>query len=305
MSILNSLIFKFFFSPLIPIKTFYYWRKANTKVLPGREFASFGFKSGVSLLINGKLSLKLLFNPVSIVRYFEFDFAFSNLKIAKNTKLLDVSSPYLFGFFISINYRCTYNYINPDKEDLKNVTSLASKFKFKGEYSTKPLDATQLRLPNSSYDYIVSISVIEHIADHGDSKAIQEMWRLLKPGGELIITLPVKKKFETEYTDSDLYNLNQTRNQKRYFFQRIYDLDTIKERLLSSIHNFEIVEQKVFGESIEGFYERYKSKWIDHGYWETVKDPYYITNFFNYFQNINELIGLGVVGLRIKKSNET
>jgi SAM-dependent methyltransferase len=304
MSQLTSILTKYILLPLLPFKTIYYWKKANTKNLPGREFSRFGFNSGLSLLRKGKLSLKLLFNPVSIVRYFEFDFAFSNLNLTNSSKILDVSSPYLFGFFISDKHECTYRYINPDKEDIKNVASLTNNFKFNGEYSTDSLDATKLPFSANSFDYIISISVIEHIADDGDSKAIQEMWRLLKPGGELVLTLPVKKKFEIEYRDSDVYNLNTDKNSDRYFFQRIYDSDKIKERLLSSINNFEIVEQKVFGETLEGFYNRYKTKWIKYGYWETVKDPYYIANFFNYFPNIDELVGMGVMGLRIKKSNE-
>jgi ubiquinone/menaquinone biosynthesis C-methylase UbiE len=300
----SSIITKYILLPLIPFKAIYYWKKANTKYFPGREFARFGFQCGLSLLRKGTLSLKLLFNPVSIVRYFEFDFAFSNLNLTSSRNILDVSSPYLFGFFVCANHNCSYTYINPNKNDLNNVLSLAGKFNFMGEYSTDSLDATILPYSDNSFDYIISISVIEHIADDGDSKAMREMWRVLKPGGELIITLPVKKIFEIEYRDSDVYNLNTDKNGDKYFFQRIYDADKIKERLLSSINNFEIVEQKVFGETLEGFYNRYKIKWIKYGYWETVKDPYYIANFFNYFSSIDELVDMGVMGLRIKKSNE-
>jgi len=304
MNRLISIFIKYFLLILLPFKALYYWKKTNIKYLPGQEFARFGFKSGFSLLKKGTLSLKLLISPVSIVRYFEFDFAFSNLNLSNRTKILDVSSPYLFGFFIFDNYECTYSYINPDERDLNNVTSLANKFKFKGGYSTETLDAINLPFPDSDFDYVVSISVIEHIAEDGDSKVIREMWRLLKPGGELIITFPVKKKFEIEYRDLNIYNLNSNKNCGGYFFQRIYDENKIKERLLSSINNFEIVEQKVFGETLEGFYNKYRTKWIKYGYWETVKDPYYIANFFKYFSNIDELVDMGVIGLRIKKFNE-
>ena len=71
--------------------------------------------------------------------------------------------------------------------------------------------------------------------------------------------------------------------------------------MLSSLHNFEIVEKKVFGEITIGFYDEYKKRWKKSGYWETVKDPYYISNHFKYFPGINELNGLGVMGLTIKK----
>ena len=36
-------------------------------------------------------------------------------------------------------------------------------------------------------------------------------------------------------------------------------------------------------------------------FWETVKDPYYISNKFSYFPGIDNLEDLGVIGLTIRK----
>lgn len=287
--------------PLLPFKTFYYWRKSGNTSLPGKKFASFGFSLGIRLLFNGKLSLKLLFNPVSIVRYFEYDFVHSCIGFSDDKNILDVSSPYLFGFFISVKNNCNYHYINPDKKDLENVRSLANKMKFIGNYLTDYLDATKMHFPDKKFDRIVSISVIEHVNNHGDSEVIREMWRVLKPGGLLILTFPVKKDYDEEFISENIYNLNQEETKGKFFFQRYYDDKKIEERLLSSIDNFEIVEKKVFGEITSGFYDRYKKRWEKSGYWETVKDPYYISKHFKYFPGINELNGLGVMGLTIKK----
>ena len=118
--------------PLLPFKTFYYWRKSGDTTLPGKKFASYGFSLGFKLLLRGKISLRLLFNPVSIVRYFEFDFVHSFIGNTDDKNILDVSSPHLFGFFISDKNNCNYYYINPDKNDLENVRSLSSKIKFIG-----------------------------------------------------------------------------------------------------------------------------------------------------------------------------
>ena len=81
----------------------------------------------------------------------------------------------------------------------------------------------------------------------------------------------------------------------------MYDEEKINERLLSAIDNFEIIDKKVFGEILPHFYEGYKKRWIQNGYWETVKDPFYITKYFKYFDSINELKNVGVMGLTIKK----
>jgi len=287
--------------PLLPFKAFYYWRKTLNISLPGRQFARYGFLLGFKLLFKGKPSLKLFFNPVSIVRYFEFDFVSSCIDNSDNKDILDVSSPYLFGFFISEKNNCNYHYINPDKKDLANVKLLVNKIKFAGNYLTECLDAKKIHYPDNKFDRIVSISVIEHVNNHGDSEVMREMWRVLKPGGLLILTFPVKKDYDEEFISENIYNLDQEESEGKFFFQRYYDDNKIEERLLSSLDNFEIVEKIVFGEITSGFYNEYKKRWEKSGYWETVKDPYYISKHFKYFPGINELNGLGVMGLTIKK----
>jgi len=287
--------------PLLPLKTFYYWQKSEKTKLPGKEFATFGFKLAFKLLLKGKLSLKLFLNPVSIVRYFEYDFVHSCMGNINDKNILDVSSPYLFGFYISVKNNCKYHYNNPDKKDLENVKSLANKIKFAGNYLTECLDAKKMHYEDNNFDRIVSISVIEHVNNNGDSEVMREMWRVLKPGGHLILTFPVKKEYEEEFISEDIYNLNREETEGQFFFQRYYDDKKIEERLLSSLNNFEIVEKKVFGEITSGFYDGYKRRWEKSGYRETVKDPYYISKHFKYFPRINELNGLGVMGLTIKK----
>ena len=65
--------------------------------------------------------------------------------------------------------------------------------------------------------------------------------------------------------------------------------------------DFEIIDKKVFGEISSDFYNEYKKRWIKKGYSETVKDAYYISKYFRYFNSINELKGTGVMGLTLKK----
>lgn len=50
-------------------------------------------------------------------------------------------------------------------------------------------DATKIPLPNASFDILMSTQVIEHIADH--QLLINESYRILKPGGYLIISGPM------------------------------------------------------------------------------------------------------------------
>ena len=52
--------------------------------------------------------------------------------------------------------------------------------------SIKNIDLLNIPYPSSRFDYITSISVIEHIEE--TEKALEQMYRCLKPGGKLLIT---------------------------------------------------------------------------------------------------------------------
>ena len=47
---------------------------------------------------------------------------------------------------------------------------------------------TNLPLPDNTFDFVTALDVLEHIED--DSRALSEMYRVTKPGGMVIITVP-------------------------------------------------------------------------------------------------------------------
>ncbi len=49
-------------------------------------------------------------------------------------------------------------------------------------------DIQELSLPDDSYDLILCNHVLEHVPD--DKKALKELYRILKPGGRLLLTIP-------------------------------------------------------------------------------------------------------------------
>jgi len=83
-------------------------------------------------------------------------------------------------------------------------------------------------LPDSAFDVVVMVSTIEHIGfgcygdpliDDGDRMAIQQVWRVLKGQGRLILTTP----FTAQHR---IYN----------GFERWYDIDRVTQLLVSSFH---------------------------------------------------------------------
>lgn len=289
--------------PYLYIKCNYFWWKTYKSNLPGKSFFPFGRSIAKQLLKKLILSPKLLLNPVSIVRYFEYDFAIRNFSATSlsTNNILDISSPYLFGFYLASSFEGEYNYRNPDSNDLNLVKKYSSKLKFRMKYNAESADATKLSFFDNSFSHIISISVIEHINGNGDSEAIKEMWRVLKPNGILILTFPVAKVFEEEFSEKDIYGLNVNKIKEKFFFQRIYDETSIKERLLNKISDFTILSREIFGESEFGFYKSYSQRWEKNGLRETVKDPYYISKYFKKIESFDQIKDSAVIGITLRK----
>ena len=289
---------------LLFFKSLLFYFLAARRNLMGREFDIFGRFLGLRLLLHRQDALHLISNPVSCVRYFEFDYCRRSLgQRVNHQQILDISSPYLFGFYISRKYSLSYHYLNPDMREFDQINNYRKYIQFPSRYTTSVADATSLPFRTNYFDSIISISVIEHINSSGDSAAIAEMWRILKPGGRLILTFPIKRDFEEEYRDKNMYGLDVEQSAGKYFFQRYYDQESIENRLLSKLTGYEIANREIFGEIEEGFFQNYERRWMDLGLRETVKDPYYMSKHMRYYDSIDNIHGTAVFGITLKKQS--
>jgi len=115
-------------------------------------------------------------------------------------------------------------------------------------------DARRLSYEDGSFDRVFSISVLEHIPDDGDSQAMREIGRVLRPGGVMALTVPFcAREPQEEYVDGDVYERKASGHS--VFYQRRYDLAGLHRRLVepSGLH---VVETTYFGEPRVNF-ERY------------------------------------------------
>ena len=101
-------------------------------------------------------------------------------------------------------------------------------------------DICQLSFPSNLFDVVVSLSTIEHVGlgfyrdrvnAQGDLAAVKEIWRVLKPGGKLLLTAPYGRPCES--------------------WQRVYDSEGIK-KLLS---NFRVENMR--------YYKRLGQAWVE------------------------------------------
>ncbi len=159
-------------------------------------------------------------------RYLEYPFVFKNLPKLP-AKILDVGSAGSFFPLIvsSLGYDVTGCDIRPYK--------ILNKVKF-NNFTFLQKNICEHSLQEEGFDVVTCISVLEHIGlkgrygsgddSEGDIKMVEEIKRVLKPGGRAIITVPFGK--------AEVFAP----------YQRIYNLAGIK--IISS--GFEIIEQKFY-----------------------------------------------------------
>ncbi len=82
--------------------------------------------------------------------------------------------------------------IDISDHDLKVARKRAKQMNLKVEYIK--MDAQKMNFRNNSFDKIYSISTIEHIPD--DQAVFNECFRVLKPDGALVISVPSEKNFK-------------------------------------------------------------------------------------------------------------
>ncbi len=95
------------------------------------------------------------------------------------------------------------------------------------------MELEELTFGDDKFDYIISIHVLEHVLD--DQKALNEIYRVLKPGGTALIMLPINEYLEKTIDQPDIINTLDL--QKKYYKDekhlRYYGKD-IEEKIIES-----------------------------------------------------------------------
>jgi SAM-dependent methyltransferase len=136
--------------------------------------------------------------------------------------VLDISSPQWFSLLLASRHPdISVQYVNIIDRELDPYREIARALGL-ANLKYDRADARELSCPARSFDRVISISVIEHIypAEDGDLRALREIARVLKPGGEFLLTVPCKAQGRIVYVDGAVY---EREGQERKFFAREYD----------------------------------------------------------------------------------
>lgn len=266
----------------------------------GKVFDAYGRRLAWRLLARGQtVGVEYLINPVSLTRYFEFDFALRWLP--SFSLALDVSSPRLFSFFVAERQpQYPIVMINPDRSDSLVSARMASVLRL-NNLSVQVTDVAGLMKRPMSFDCVWSLSVIEHIAGtYDDCDAMRWLYALLKPGGRLIVTVPVDRIAWDEYRSVDYYSTQPSAGANSYFFQHFYDWDALQRRLITPTGQVPI-KLEWFGEKTPGHFADYVRRWQRSGFACTVNDVREFIDNYRTYDSWEQMLGMGVCGLVIEK----
>lgn len=140
---------------------------------------------------------------------------------------LDVSSPKLLASALSRAGRGRWVAVDLFAEEIARWRSIDPRLDLRVE------DARELSFADESFDAVACVSVIEHIAGDGDTRAMAEMWRVLRPGGVLHLTTNVAARDTDVWSGRKVWGEASETVGERVFFERRYSADGIARRLLA------------------------------------------------------------------------
>lgn len=151
-------------------------------------------------------------------------------------RILDVGSPKCFGLYLASNFKAEVHLTDISPLDVNEFEVMwnAVRRNACGQAFFSVQDARALGYGSGSFDVVYSMSVIEHVeGSEGDSESIRELMRVLKPGGLLVISVPLGTRYLEQERIGVQGAARKTGDSQLYFFQRIYDARALKERILA------------------------------------------------------------------------
>ncbi len=128
-----------------------------------------------------------------------------------------------------------------------------------------PLKANFLRLPfsDNSVNAVSIISTIEHVPNHGDTQTMMELYRVLKPGGTLLVTVPVSHIANEQHTAHTIGHVYQECSDEAPGYLRLYNPEWIQKRLIAP-SGLRLNELKYIGETSRWGWLGLGRNFVDH-----------------------------------------
>jgi ubiquinone/menaquinone biosynthesis C-methylase UbiE len=90
----------------------------------------------------------------------------------------------------------------------ENINYLTADLNDKPHHVMEKMDIQDIQYPDNTFDFIYCSHVLEHVPD--DRKAIDELYRVLKPNGKALIMVPLNRSLDKTLEDQS-YNTPELR----------------------------------------------------------------------------------------------
>jgi len=208
-----------------------------------------GLRTAPRALVDG---LKLVALPVEYVRCAEGRYVLQHLDVGAGHCVLDVGSPKLLSLYLAARIQAEVHATDLLDYFFRRYGAYADAVlrRRRPLYQMKAVDGRDLGYPSGMFDRAFAISSIEHIPDDGDSRAMREIGRVLRPGGLVCLTVPWSDHGYLEVFkqagDPSAYWTTPGSDSK-VFYQRVYDRPTLMSRIVES-GPFELIDLAFWGE---------------------------------------------------------
>ncbi|MEM2912313.1 MAG: class I SAM-dependent methyltransferase [Candidatus Bathyarchaeia archaeon] len=230
--------------------------------------------------INLKLGFKRAIKGIDYFRMMEYPLVFSQLELKKKDTILDVgSSDSIFPIFLAYLGHKVYSIdIDPKVLNLKNYAKRIGDI----DLTVDVQDVTKLRYPDNFFDKITAISTLEHVLPiaNGDVRAMGEISRTLKNGGQAVITVPYNKRFMIEWSRKKIDG--------HFSVIRKYDESSIYDRLVKPSSGLRLTNRIFFAEFVKFSKIWYKSPFCIFAF----ASPFFAKFFINFGVNIDRPQGV-------------
>jgi SAM-dependent methyltransferase len=173
--------------------------------------------------------------PLDPSRYLELPWAEGALGARPGERVLDLASPKLLAVALA---RAGVEVVSVDAlpAEVDRWRRLAPEVAF------RVADGRALPVADGSFARADSLSVLEHIPDDGDERALRELVRVVAPGGRILLTMPYAERYREDWRDRPVYGAEGEAG--RYFFERWYDRGRL-DRLVASARVREVSRELV------------------------------------------------------------
>jgi SAM-dependent methyltransferase len=174
------------------------------------------------------------YGPFGWLRRLEYSWSLAQVNYQVGSSIIDIGSLETFIPRYLAERGLDVTSIDIDEVGVRYQQTVAAKLP--KPFRVELQDITKTSYPNESFDQALMISTVEHIPNDGDSRAMREIHRILRPNGIVAITTPYDHHWAHEDTGIRPHK----------YLQRYYSMQSAMERLAPQ-NLFEIVDIEFIG----------------------------------------------------------